>query len=81
MYIYHWAMIRVSNLTIIGSDNGLAPGWHQTIIWTDAGMLLIGPLGTKFSEILIKIHIFSLKKMYFKILSAKMAILSQSNML
>ena len=38
-----------------GSDNGLSPGWRQAIIWTNAGILLIGPLGTNFSEILIEI--------------------------
>ena len=51
--------ICVSNLTTIGSDNGLLPGRRQAIIWTDAGILLIGPLGTNFNEILIAIlHIF-----------------------
>ena len=30
-------------LTIIGSDNGLSPGRCQAIIWTNAGILLIGP--------------------------------------
>ena len=54
------------NLTIIGSDNGLSPGPRQAIIWTNAGILLIGPLGTNFSEILIDIHTFSFKKMHFK---------------
>ena len=49
------------NITIIGSDNGLSPGQHQAIIWTGAGILLIGPLGTNFSEILIENHIFSFK--------------------
>ena len=49
--------ISISKLTIIGSDNGLAPGRHQAIIWTNAGILLIGPLRTNFSEILIKIYI------------------------
>ena len=34
-------------------------GRRQAIIWTNAGILLIGPLGTNFSEILIEIHIFS----------------------
>ena len=29
--------ICVSKLTIIGSDNGLSPGRHQAIIWTNAG--------------------------------------------
>ena len=53
--------ICIHNLTIIGSDNGLSPGLHQAIIWTIAGILLIGPLETNFSEILIQIHIFSFK--------------------
>ena len=55
--------IRMRNLTIIGSDNGLAPWQSQAIIWTNAGMLLIGPLGANFSEILMEICIFSFKKM------------------
>ena len=42
--------ICVSKLTIIGSDNGLSPERRQAIIWTNAGILLIGPLGTNFSE-------------------------------
>ena len=41
--------ICVSKLTIIGSDNGLSPGRCQAIIWTNAGLLLIRPLGTNFS--------------------------------
>ena len=63
--------ICVSKLTIIGSDNGLSPGRRQAIIWTNAGILLIGPLGTNFSEILIKIHTFSFKKMWLKVSTAK----------
>ena len=43
--------ICISKLTSIGSDNGLSPGRRQAIIWTNAGILLIGPLGTNFSEI------------------------------
>ena len=39
------------NLTIIGSDNGLLSGQCQAIIWTNAGILLMGPSGTNFSEI------------------------------
>ena len=46
--------IYVGKLTIIGSDNGLLPGRHQAIIWTNATILLIGPLGTNFGEILIE---------------------------
>ena len=63
--------ICVSKLTIIGSDNGLAPDRRQAIIWTNAGLLLIGPLGTNFSEILIEILTFSFKKMRLKVSSAK----------
>ena len=54
--------ICIGKLTIIGSDNDLLPEWHQAIIWTNAGILLIGILGTNFSEILSKIDTFSLKK-------------------
>ena len=63
--------ICVGKLTIIASDNGLSPGRRQAIIWTNAGILLIRPLGTNFSEILIKILTFSLKKMHLKMSSAK----------
>ena len=73
-FLTHWGRVThicVSKLTIIGSDNGLAPGRRQTIIWTNDGILLIGPLGTNFSEILIGIQIFSFMKMHLKISSAK----------
>ena len=49
-------------LTIIVSDNGLSPGRRQAIIWTNAVILSIGPLGTNFSKILNEIYIFSFKK-------------------
>ena len=64
-------MLCVGKLTIIGSDNGLSPGRCQAIIWTNAGILLIGPLGTNFNEILIGIQTFSFKKMHLKMSSAK----------
>ena len=70
----HWGRathICVDKLTIIGLDNGLAPGRHQAIIWTIVGILLIGPLGTNFSEFLIVIQTFSFKKMHLKMSSAK----------
>ena len=59
--------IYVNKQTIIGSNNGLSPGRHQAIIWTYAWILLIAPLGTNFTERSSKIHIFSFKKMHFKI--------------
>ena len=63
--------ICVGNLTIIGSDKGLSPRRRQTIIWTNAGKLLIEPLGTILSEISIAIQTFSSKKMYYEMSSAK----------
>ena len=51
----------IGKIIIIGSYNGLSPGWHQAIIWTNAGILLVGTLATNFSEILIEIQTFSLK--------------------
>ena len=62
----------VGKLTINGSDNSLSPGRRQAIIQTNAGILLIGPLGTNFSEILSEIHIFSFKKIHLKLSSAKL---------
>ena len=63
--------ICIGNLTIIGSDNGLSPAHPQAIIWTNAGILIIGPLDTNFCEILIEILTFLFKKMHLKMLSAK----------
>ena len=70
----HWGWVThicVSKLTIIGSDNGLSPVRRQAIIWTNAGILLILPLGTNFSEILIRIKTFSFKKIHLKKSSGK----------
>ena len=70
----HWGRVThicVSKLTIIGSDNGLAPERRQVNIWTNAGILLVGTLGTNVSEILSEIHTFSFKKMHMKTSSAK----------
>ena len=75
----HWGRLThicVSKLTIIGSDNGLLPERHQAIIWTNAGILLNGPLGTNFSEILIEILTFSFTKMHLK-MSEMASILSR----
>ena len=54
----HWVRVThicVNKLANIGADNGLSPDRRQASIWTNAGILLIGPLGTNFSEILIEI--------------------------
>ena len=63
--------ICVSKLTIIGSDNGLSLGRRQAIIWTNDGILSIGPLKTNFNEISIKLHTISFKKIHSKISSGK----------
>ena len=73
-WLTHWCRVThicVGKQTIIGSDNGLSPGRRQAIIWTNAGTLLIGPSGTNFSEISIKILTFSFAKMRLKVSSAK----------
>ena len=49
----------VSKVTINGSDNGLSPGWRQVIVWTNAGMLLIGlqvNIAVKYLSKLIYFH-------------------------
>ena len=63
LFLTHWGRVTytcVSKVTIIGSD-----------IWTNAGILLTGPLRTNFSEILIEIQTFSFKKIHMKMSSGK----------
>ena len=70
----HWGRVTyicVGKLTIIGSNDGLSPGRCQAIIWTNAGILLFGPLGSYFCEIVIEIDTFSFKKMHLNLSSAK----------
>ena len=70
----HWGRVThicVSKLTIIGSDNGLSPGRRQASIWTNAGILLIRPLGTNFNEMLVEILTFLFMKMRLKVSSGK----------
>ena len=38
---------------------------YQVNVWTNAGMLLIGPLETNFGEIVIEVNAFTIKKMHF----------------
>ena len=70
----YWGLVThicVSKLTIIGSDNGLSPGRRQAVIRTNAGILLIWPIGIHFSEISVEIHTFPFKQMCWKMSSAK----------
>ena len=74
LLLTHWGRVThicVGKLIIIGWDNGLSPDRRQAIISPNAGLLSIGPLRTYFSENLIKIQQFSLKKMHMKMSSAK----------
>ena len=74
VWLTHWGRVThicVVELATIGSDNGSSPVRCQAIIWTNAGILLIGHLGTNFSEILIGIQTFSFKKLHLKTPSAK----------
>ena len=63
--------ICVNKLTFIGEDNGLLAGRRQSIFWTNAGIMLIGPVGTKFNEMLIEIPVFSFTKRHLKMSSGK----------
>ena len=63
----HWGWVThicISKLTIIVSGGGLSPGRRQTIIWTNAGLLPTGSLGTNFSEISNEIYILSFMKLH-----------------
>ena len=67
------------NWVSTGSDNGLSPIRRQAIILTNAGLLSIGPLGTNFSKILIKMQNFSFTKMHLNIVCKMAAILSRGD--
>ena len=68
-HLNHWGgvtHIYISKLTIIGSDTGMSSDRCQAIIWTNAGIYLIG-----ISEMLSKIRTFLFTKMHMNILSVK----------
>ena len=74
VWLTHWGRVPhicISKLSIISSDNGLSPSQRHTIIWTNAGILLIGHLGANFGEILIPFCIFWFKKLHLKTPSGK----------
>ena len=59
--------ISVSKLTIIGSDDGLSPGRHKAIVWTNAGILYNWSPRNNFNW---NWYIF-IKKMHLKMSSGK----------
>ena len=78
----HWGRVThicVGELTIIVSDNGLSPGQRQAIIWTNAGILLIGPYWwTKFQwNFNRNSNIFIHENEFESVVCEMMAILSQ----
>ena len=47
----HWGTVThifVSTFSNIYSDNGLSPGRHQAIIWSNVGMFIIGPFSENY---------------------------------
>ena len=70
--------ICVGKLTIIGSDNGLSPGRRQAIIWTNSGILLIGPLGTNFRNFNRNSNIFIQENALENVVCEMSSILSRS---
>ena len=53
-YLINWGRVThicIGKLIIIGSDKGLSPAGHQTIICTNAGISLVGLSATNVSEI------------------------------
>ena len=74
LILTHWGWVThicVSQLITVVSDNGLSPYRRQAFIWINDGILLFGPVGRNFSEILIAIYTFPFKKMHLKMLSGK----------
>ena len=67
-HLTHWGRV-----THISSLKWVIIGWRQAIIWTNAGILLNGPLGTNFSEILIKNSNISIQEIAFENVICKMA--------
>ena len=71
IFIPHWGRMThtcTSELVTIGSDQGLSSAPRQSTTWTNADALSIGPLGTKFNEILIEILMFHWRKWISKCL-------------
>ena len=63
--------ICARKLTIIGSDNGLAPDHHQVITWTNAGMCQLDSWEQTSGQSCSEFIHFSFKKMHLKLSSGK----------
>ena len=75
-FLTHWGIVTdicVSRLTIIGSDNGLAPSRPPSHYLNQCWLIANWTPGNKFQWIWIEILSFSFKKMHLQMLSAQMA--------
>ena len=70
IYQGHVKHILVVNQVTIDLDNCLSPIQHQAIIWTNGGVLLIGPTGINFIDISIKFHT---KQVSYNIMNLRMS--------
>ena len=66
-----WRIYASVDKIITGLDNDFSPSRPLAIIWTNTGKWLIGPFGTNFSEILMKIQTFWLNKVHLNMPSGK----------
>ena len=64
IYVSKVTHICVSQLTLFGSDNGLAADRRQAIIWSNAGIVFTGPLRTSLSGILIESKFIHFRKCF-----------------
>ena len=67
--LHYWGRARhicVSYLKTTGSDNGLSPDRHQSVVWTNDRILSVGPLEINFHEISFEIRICTFKTMHLK---------------
>ena len=65
----HWG--RVTYKCVSKLDHHLFRWWLNFIIWNNARLLSVGPLGTNLSEIGLKIQTFSYKEISSKMSTAK----------
>ena len=73
----HWTSTHWGRMTHICIGNLTIIDWCQAIIWTNAGILLIGPLKTNFSEIFAEIITFSKENLFESVVCEMAAILSR----
>ena len=66
IYVFRFQFRRSVFPRSIKNESPLFKGIAKTIIWANAGMLSVGPLGTYSSEISIEIYIISFTKTHLK---------------